>query len=110
MATAPRPIFAQPDDKSVYAQHSAMVEQLEARFRKAAEMPGAARAGILAYASFPRAHWRQIWSGNPRERLNREIRRRTGGAGIFPNRQATVRLAGAVPAERTASGKRPAAT
>ncbi len=98
MATAPRPIFAQPDDKSVYAQHSAMVEQLEARFPEASEMLAEARDDILAFATCPRAHWRQIWSGNPRERLNREIRRRTGGAGIFPNRQATVRLAGAVPA------------
>ncbi|NPV60893.1 MAG: IS256 family transposase [Actinobacteria bacterium] len=100
VATALRSIFAQPDAKSVYRQHAAVVEQLYAHFPEAAEMLDGARADILAFAACPKAHWRQIWSNNPLERLNREIRRRTEVVGIFPNRQAIVRLVGAVLSEQ----------
>lgn len=100
VATLVRSIFAQPDEKSVYGQHAMVVEQLVGQFPEAAVMLDEARDEILAFASFPKGHWRQIRSNNPLERLNREIRRRTDVVGIFPNRGAVVRLVGAVLSEQ----------
>jgi putative transposase len=100
VATLVRSIFAQPSAEEVCAQHGRVVEQLEARFPEAAEMLAEAADDILAFAAFPKAMWRQIWSNNPQERLNREIRRRTDVVGIFPNRAAIIRLVGAVLAEQ----------
>ena len=95
VATYVRTIFAQPDAESVRAQHARTVEHLRGRFQKAAEMLADAEE-LLAFTAFPKEHWRQIWSNNPQERLNREIRRRTDVVGIFPNRDSIIRLVGAV--------------
>jgi len=100
VATLVRTIFAQPDADQVLAQHARVVEQLAARFPDAATMLDEARDDVLAFCDFPKEHWRQIWSNNPQERLNREMRRRTDVVGIFPNRPAVVRLMGAVLAEQ----------
>lgn len=100
VATLVRSIFAQPDAKEVWAQHGRVVEQLQTRFSEAAKMLAEAAEDILAFTAFPKSIWRQVWSNNPQERLNREIRRRTDVVGIFPNRPAIVRLVGAVLAEQ----------
>jgi putative transposase len=100
VAAAVRSIFEQADADEVRAQHGRVVEQMRERFPDAAKRLEEARDDVLAFAAFPRAHWRQIWSNNPLERLNKEIRRRTDVVGIFPNRGAVVRLVGAVLAEQ----------
>ena len=99
VATAVRSIFEQPDSDSVWAQHARVVEALQAKYPAAALMLADASEDVLAFTHFPKEHWRQIRSNNPQERLNREIRRRTDVVGIFPNRQAVIRLVGAVLAE-----------
>jgi transposase-like protein len=100
VATLVRSIFAQPDAASVRTQHARIVEQLQSKFGDAAAMLDEAGPEILAFASFPKEHWRQIWSNNPQERLNKEIRRRTDVVGIFPNRDAIIRLVGALLSEQ----------
>ena len=100
VATLVRSIFAQPDADAVWAQFHRVTEQLSERFPAAAEMLTEAGPDILAFSSFPQAHWRQIWSNNPQERLNKEIRRRTDVVGIFPNRAAALRLVGMVLCEQ----------
>jgi transposase-like protein len=96
-----RTVFDQPDAAQVHAQFDRVVEGLEAKFPVAAQHLEAVRADLLAFTAFPRELWRQIWSNNPQERLNKEIRRRTDVVGIFPDRAAVIRLVGAVLAEQT---------
>jgi len=100
VATIVRSIFAQPDAPTTHAQHARVIEQLADRFPAAAEMLEDAGSDILAFTSFPQPHWRQIWSNNPQERLNKEIRRRTDVVGIFPDRDSVVRLVGMVLCEQ----------
>jgi len=100
VSTLVRTIFEQPGPASVRAQHAHVVAALEARLPQAAAHLDGARDDILAFTAFPREVWRQVWSSNPQERLNKEVRRRTGVVGIFPGRDAIIRLVGAVLAEQ----------
>ena len=101
VATTVRTIFEQSTAAEVQAQHDRVVEQLAERFPEAAALLADAGPEVLAFTAFPAQHWRQVWSNNPLERLNKEIRRRTNVVGIFPNRRCcVVRLVGAVLAEQ----------
>ncbi len=96
VASVIRTVFAQPGAKHVIRQLDAVIAMLAKSHPKAAEMLEDAREDITAFRHFPRAHWRQIWSTNPLERLNKEIKRRTDVVGVFPNPAALLRLAGHV--------------
>jgi putative transposase len=96
VATLVRTIFDQPDPAEVQAQFGRVVTALETKLPAAADHLSAAREDLLAFTAVPREIWRQVWSSNPQERLNRELRRRTDVVGIFPGRDAIIRLAGAV--------------
>src|SRR5712692_3723872 len=100
VATMVRTIFAQPDADTVHEQHRRIVDQLETRFPEAAALLEEAAPDLLAFTAFPKEHWRQLWSNNSLERLNKEIRRRTDVVGIFPDRSSIIRLVGALLAEQ----------
>ena len=101
MATQVRTIFDQPDADAVTAQFDRVVDALATKFPDAAAHLEAARDELLAFIGYPHEIWRQIWSNNPQERLNKEIRRRTDVVGIFPGRESLIRLVGAVLAEQS---------
>jgi putative transposase len=100
VAASIRTVFVQPDAASAREQWHRVAEGFRSRFPRLAELMDEAEAEVLAYLAFPREHWRQIWSNNPLERVNREIKRRTDVVGIFPDEPAVVRLVGMVLAEQ----------
>ena len=91
-----RTIFAQPDAEHVHSQLDVIAGMLGRQFPKVEAMLRDAREDLLAFTGFPPAHWKKIWSTNPLERLNKEVKRRTDVVGVFPNPEALLRLAGAV--------------
>lgn len=102
-------VYDQPTASDVHAQFDRTLDYVVEKLPTVAEHLDTARADILAFTEFPKDVWSQIWSNNPNERLNREIRRRTDSVGIFPNRDAIIRLVGGVLAEQTdewAEGRR----
>jgi len=96
VAAAIRTIFAQPDAEHVHSQLDMIATMLGRQFPPVEAILADAKDDVLAFTSFPVAHWKKIWSTNPLERVNKEIKRRTDVVGVFPNPQALLRLTGAV--------------
>ncbi len=96
VAAALRTFFAQPNRQAAGQQLQEVVRAMAPRWPKAAQLVAEAEEDVLAYMAFPPEHWTRIYSTNPLERLNREIKRRTNVVGIFPDADAASRLIGAV--------------
>jgi putative transposase len=100
VAAFARTIWAQPDAASAHTQLGRIAEHISTSFPRAAQTLLAAEEDVLAYTQVPREHWSKVWSTNPLERLNRELARRNDVVGIFPNRDALIRLDGSLLAEQ----------
>jgi len=100
VAATIRTVFVQPDPTSAREQWRRVAESFRPRFPRLAQLMDEAEADVLAYLAFPPEHWRQLWSTNPLERLNRAVKRRTDVVGIFPNQASVIRLVGLVLAEQ----------
>ena len=96
VAAAIRTIFAQPDAEHVRTQLDVIAGMLGRQFPQVEAMLRDAAEDLLAFTGFPLSHWKKVWSTNPLERLNKEIKRRTDVVGVFPNPASLLRLAGAV--------------
>jgi putative transposase len=95
-----RTVFAQPDAVSAHQQWRKVADGFRDRFPKLSELMDEAEEDLLAYAAYPQEHWQKIWSNNPLERLNKEVKRRTNVVGIFPNEAAVIRLVGSILSEQ----------
>jgi len=95
-----RTVFAQPDARSACEQWRRVADGFRPRFPRLSELMDEAEEDVLSYAAFPAEHWHKVWSNNPLERLNKEVKRRTDVVGIFPNEAAVIRLVGAVLSEQ----------
>ena len=100
VAATIRTVFAQPDAQAAHEQWRRVAETFRPRFSRLSDVMDSAEADVLAYAAFTPTHWHKIWSNNPLERLNKEVKRRTDVVGIFPNTAAVVRLVGCILAEQ----------
>ena len=89
-------IFAQTSQEAVAAQYKHVIDALRDPFPEIAQMLIDAEPDLTAFAAFPREHWTKIWSNNPIERLNREIKRRADVVQVFPNSESVTRLIGSV--------------
>jgi putative transposase len=100
VAATIRTVFAQPEPEMARQQWRHVADSFRARYPKLAALLDVTEGEVLAYLAFPPEHWRQIWSNNPLERLNREVKRRTDVVGIFPHDAAILRLLGMILAEQ----------
>ncbi len=100
VAATIRTVFAQPTAELTREQYRRVADTFRSRYPRLAALMDDSEEDVLAYTAFPHEHWRQVWSNNPLERLNKEVKRRTDVVGIFPNDGAVIRLVGEVLSEQ----------